>query len=57
MSDKELKNLVASLAIAQKEMTEKMAVSQAEVDKQIKQTQKLVSNLRKYGLGLNEFVK
>ena len=45
MSDKELKELVASLAIAQKEMTEKMAVSRTEVDKQIKQAQKQLGEL------------
>ena len=56
MSDKELKELVASLAIAQKEMSEKMAASRvevdermaasrAEVDKQIKQTQKQLGEL------------
>ena len=45
MSDQELKDLVASLAIAQKEMTEKMAISRAEVDKQIKQTQKQLDKL------------
>ena len=56
MSDQELKDLVASLAIAQKEMSEKMAASRAEVDqrmaasraevdKQIKQTQKQLGEL------------
>ena len=52
MSDQELKDLVASLAVAQKEMARQMEASQKElvasrkeVDKQIKQTQKQLGEL------------
>ena len=56
MSDQELKDLVASLAVAQQEtakqmkqtnqeLMERMAASRAEVDKQIKQTQKQLGEL------------
>ena len=52
MSDQELKELVASLAVSQKEMARQMEVSQKElaasrkeVDKQMKQTQKQLGEL------------
>ena len=52
MSDQELKDLVASLAVAQKEMARQMEAAQKElvasrkeVDKQIKQTQKQLGEL------------
>ena len=45
MSDQELKDLVASLAVAQKETARQMEISRKEVDKQIKQTQKQLGEL------------
>ena len=47
MSDKELKELVASLAVAQKELTDSVATSQKELSESLATSQREVSELQK----------